>query len=121
MSRNPGLYRFLPGDKYFNALYENPGFGNRWIGIKLIGVHTNRSAIGARIRSLLQENDRQQSIFKHVNSGGSFGANPLRQTIGLGSAPGIDLLEVYWPTSGLTDTFRDVAVDQFIQITEGSG
>ena len=77
---------FLPGDKYFNVAFENPGFGNHWIGVELVGVRSNRSAIGARIRAEVVENGRRRSIYKHVNSGGSFGANPLRQTIGLGEA-----------------------------------
>ena len=109
---------FLPGDKYYNALFENPGFGNHWISVKLVGVRSNRSAIGARIHLKVTENGKQRSIYKHVNSGGSFGSNPLRQTIGLGKAQKIDVLEVYWPTTKQTQTFRDLSVDQFIQITE---
>ena len=108
-----------PGDKFSDALYENPGFGNHWITIKLIGTRSNRSAIGARIRVQVLEKGKRRSIYKHVNSGGSFGANPLRQTIGLGKASKIELLEVYWLTTDLTQTFRDVPVDQFIRIVEG--
>ncbi len=110
---------FFPGDKYYNALFENPGFGNHWISIKLVGVRSNRSAIGARIHLQVTENGKQRSIYKHVNSGGSFGANPLRQTIGLGKASRIEILEVYWPTTKQTQTFRNLPVDRFIQITEG--
>jgi hypothetical protein len=58
-------------------------------------------------------------VYKWVNSGGSFGANPLRQEIGLGKAEKIDTLEIYWPTSDTTQRFDDVAVNQFIEITEG--
>ena len=109
----------FPGDKFSDALYENPGFGNHWITIKLIGTRSNRSAIGARIRLEVIENDRRRSIYNHVNSGGSFGANPLSRTIGLGKASRVDLLEVYWPTTNLTQTFREVPIDQFIRIVEG--
>lgn len=52
-------------------------------------------------------------------AGGSFGANPLRQTIGLGRSDRIDTLEVFWPTSSLTQTFHDVPVDRAIRIVEG--
>jgi hypothetical protein len=76
----------FPGDKYHNVLYENPGFGNHFITVKLVGIHSNRSAIGARIHIEIVEDDKRRSIYKYVNSGGSFGANPLRQTIGMGSA-----------------------------------
>ncbi len=108
-----------PGDKYYDALFENPGFGNHWITIKLEGRQSNRSAIGARIRADIQENGATRSVYKWVNSGGSFGGNPLRQTLGLGQAERIQRLEIYWPTSDLTQTFEDVAVDQFIHVVEG--
>ena len=109
----------LPGDAYGNVLYENPGFDNHWIAIQLVGVRSNRSAIGTRIHVQVIENDVRRSIYKHVNSGGTFGANPLRQTVGLGKASRIVVLEVFWPTTGLTQTFRDVPFDQFIRIVEG--
>ena len=108
-----------PGDRFGNVLYENPGFGNNWITIKLVGVDSNRSAIGARIRADVIEDETRRSIYRHVNSGGSFGANPLRQTIGIGKASRIELLEVFWPTTGATQTFSDVPVGQIIQIVEG--
>lgn len=111
---------FFPGDKFYDALFENPGFGNHWITVKLVGVQSNRSAIGARIHVKVIENGQSRSIYKHVNSGGSFGANPLQQTIGLGNSTKIESLEVDWPTTGKTQTFRNVPLDQFIQITEGN-
>jgi len=107
------------GDGYWNALFENPGFGNHWLTLKLEGKQSNRCAIGARIRAEIRENGVRRSVYKWVNSGGSFGANPLRQQIGLGKAAKIDVLEIFWPTSNQTQRFRDVAVDQFLQITEG--
>ena len=108
-----------PGDRFGNVLYENPGFGNSWITIKLVGMRSNRSAIGARIRAEVVEDETRRSIYRYVNSGGSFGANPLRQTIGLGKTSRIELLEVFWPTTGVTQTFSDLPVDQIIQIVEG--
>ena len=62
---------------------------------------------------------RELRAYKHVNSGGSFGANSLRQTIGLGASSEVETLEVFWPTTGVSQTFRDVPVDGFIQIVEG--
>ena len=109
----------FPGDKFNDALYENPGFQNHWITIHVIGIHGNRSAIGARIRIDVVEDDTTRTIYKHVNSGGSFGANPLRQTIGLGRAKGIERLEIFWPTTGRTQTFRNIPMDQTIRIVEG--
>lgn len=108
-----------PGDAYHNALYENPGFGNHWITIEAVGERSNRSAIGARLHAEIVEDGRRRSVYRFVDSGGSFGANPLRQTIGLGKAARIAQLEVFWPTTGLTQTFRDVPADRMIRIAEG--
>lgn len=108
-----------PGDRFGNVLYRNPGSGNHWIAIRLVGVRSNRSAIGARIRAGIVDGGRRRAVYRHVNSGGSFGANPLRQTLGLGQASRIEELEVFWPASGLTQTFTDLPVDRFIRITEG--
>ncbi|MCA9139671.1 MAG: CRTAC1 family protein [Planctomycetales bacterium] len=103
------------GDAYGNSLFENPGFGNHWITIKLVGTESNRCAIGARLRVDLGD----RSIWRWVNSGGSFGCNPLRQQIGIGKETRISKLEIYWPTSDTTQVFEDVDADQFIRITEG--
>jgi hypothetical protein len=105
------------GDKYHNILFHNPGQGNHWLTVKLIGKKTNRAAIGARIK-VVTAGDKPLTVHRHVSSGSSFGANPLQQTIGLAKADRIALLEITWPTSGTTQVFRDIAADQFIEITE---
>jgi hypothetical protein len=107
-----------PGDAFGDVLFENPGFGNRWIRVKLVGVKSNRSAIGARIKAIVKEGDASREIVRWVNSGGTFGANPLAQQIGLGKATSLERLEVYWPTSDTTQTFQP-EMDSSIEITEG--
>lgn len=62
--------------------------------------------------------DKPLTVHRHVSSGSSFGGNPLEQTIGLGSADRVTQLEIHWPTSGTTQIFRDLAVNQAIEITE---
>jgi tetratricopeptide (TPR) repeat protein len=109
----------FPGDAFGNALFENPGFDNHWIKLALVGVESNRAAIGARIRIEITEEGKARSIFTHVDTGGSFGSNPLRREIGLGRASKIDVLEIFWPTTGKTQRFEDVDAGQLIEITEG--
>jgi hypothetical protein len=109
----------VPGDAFGNVLFENPGFGAHWIKLKLVGRRSNRSAIGTRIRLELRERGKRRSIYRHVSSGGSFGANPLRQEIGLGGAATVDVLEVFWPAGNTTQVFRDVAADRLVEIHEG--
>ena len=108
------------GDVFGNALFENPGFGNHWIAVRLVGVDSNRSAIGARIQAVIREDGTTRSVYKWVNSGGSFGANPLRQHLGLGQAESVDLLEIYWPSSDTSQQFRNVRADQILEVTEHS-
>jgi len=109
----------VPGDAHAFRLYENPGNGNHWINLHLVGVKSNRSAIGARIRVVVADEDKtQRSIYRTVGSGGSFGASPLEQHIGLGKAARIVSVEIWWPTSNTHQTFTDVTMDQFLEIKE---
>ncbi|MGY8690389.1 MAG: CRTAC1 family protein, partial [Verrucomicrobiales bacterium] len=108
-----------PVDKFHDALYENPGFENHWVKIRLIGTASNHFGIGARIHAEFDDHGKQRSVYRHVGSGSSFGANPLRQHIGLGKAAEITRLEVYWPTSNTRQMFTKVPVEQIIEVTEG--
>jgi hypothetical protein len=104
-------------DRYHNILFQNPGQGNHWLTVKLVGKKTNPAAIGARIK-VLTAGETPQTVYRHVSSGSSFGANPLQQTIGLAKADRVAILEIHWPTSGTTQVFRDIAADQAIEVTE---
>ena len=94
-----------------------PGQGNRWITVKLVGKKTNRAAIGARLE-VVTRGEKPLTVHRHVSSGSSFGANPLEQSIGLAKATRIARLEVTWPTTKTTQVFRDLDVNQAIEITE---
>jgi hypothetical protein len=108
-----------PGDAHAFRLFENPGHGNDWFGVKLVGVRSNRAAIGARIRVTVENADgTRRSIHRTVTSGGSFGASPLEQHIGLGRASRIVEVEVRWPASGTRQTFSDVPKNQVTEIRE---
>jgi hypothetical protein len=105
------------GDRYHNILFQNPGQGNNWLTVKLVGKKTNRAAIGARIK-VVTAGDKPLTVHRHVSSGSSFGANPLQQTIGLAKAERIVSFEISWPASGTTQVFHDLAVNQAIKVTE---
>ena len=105
------------GDKYHNILFQNPGQGNNWLSVKLVGKKTNRPAVGARIKAVTA-GVSPLTVHRHVSSGSSFGANPFEQHLGLGKAERVAVLEVYWPTSGTTQVFRDVPANRAIEITE---
>lgn len=86
------------GDNFMNALFVNPGFKNQWVKIKLIGVSSNKSAIGAKLRfNVLDEKGNRKSFFNKVGSGASFGANSLTVHQGLGDCQTLESLELTWP------------------------
>jgi hypothetical protein len=105
------------GDKYHNILFQNPGQGNNWLTVKLVGTKSNRAAIGARIK-VVTAAEKPLIIHRHVSSGSSWGANPLEQHIGLAKADRVSTLEIHWPTSGTTQVFRDIPANQAIEVTE---
>jgi hypothetical protein len=110
----------VPGDRQSARLFENPGNGNTWLTVRLEGQKTNRAAVGARIRVTVQPGTAgARSIYRTVSSGGSFGASPLEQHIGLGEATSLVNVEVWWPATGIRQTFSAVATNQIIDIKEG--
>ncbi len=90
-----------------------PPAGN-WVLFKLVGVKSNRSAIGARVRlnagGLVQIGE--------VRSGGSYlSQSDLRLHFGLAAARRIDWLEINWP-SGAHQVEKNLLVNQVITIRE---
>ncbi len=110
-----GMFR---GDSFGDVLFANPGSGAHWLEVRLVGTRANRSAIGAHLRADIVEAGRSRSIHRVVGSGGSFGANPLRQWIGLGQARRVDVLEITWPGNRQTQVLRNVAADRRLEIVE---
>ena len=111
-----------PGDKYADALFENPGHGNDWLAIRLVGTKTNRAAIGARIRVVLgneSSDGNEAQRVRWVSSGGSFGSSPLLQHIGLGRKAQVKRVEVEWPTSRTRQVVQGVPLNRFIEVIEG--
>jgi len=108
----------VPSDKHATMLFKNPGNGNDWISMKLVGVKSNRAALGARIKVTVENARERRSIHRVVGSGGSFGASPFQQHVGLGKAARIESVEIWWPTSNTRQIFRNVDKNQFIEIKE---
>ena len=105
-------------DTFRNALYLNPGHGNRRLTVILEGTRSNRSAIGARLTVEIEtKTGTVRTIHRRVGTGGSFGSSTLRQEIGLGQAVSIRSLNVKWP-SGATTSLNDLEVDQTIRVKE---
>ena len=89
---------------------------NHWLKVKLLGVKSNRSAIGGRV-TVAYGGKRQA---REVMSQSSFySSNDPRLHFGLGGAATADV-EVRWPT-GEKQTFRALAADRLVTIQEEKG
>jgi len=99
------------------SLLRNDVTGNNhWIKLKLIGVKSNRSAIGARVT--VRYGDKRQA--QEVLSQSSYlSVNDSRLHFGLGGVSVVDV-EVRWPL-GQVEKLSGVGADQLIYVTEGFG
>ena len=112
-------------DAFVNNMNEPPSLlrndteaSGGFLSVKLAGVQSNRSAIGARVavtaggREMVQE----------VRSGSSFMSHSdFRLHFGLGSAKIVERITIDWPYPESREKIEDVAINQFITITEGKG
>jgi enediyne biosynthesis protein E4 len=87
-----------------------------WIKVKLEGVKSNRSAIGARVLARYGGKVQAQSL---LSQSSFYSCNDPRLHFGLGAATVVDL-EVHWP-NGLTETFKHLPANQLVTLREGTG
>ncbi len=95
-----------------------------WVKFKLIGVKSNRTAIGARVKVTAnpEPGNSQAKAFTQmaeVASGGSyFSQSDLRLHFGLGAALNVDKVEIRWP-SGQIDTLTALDANKLYTVQEG--
>jgi len=90
--------------------------GNRWIKIRLEGVKSNRSAIGARVLARYGGKVQAQEV---LSQSGYLSASDPRLHFGLGTATTADI-EIHWPL-GLVERYATLAAGQLVTIREGEG
>ncbi len=88
--------------------------GNHWLKVKLTGVKSNRTGLGARVVVTVGERKQAQAVLSQTSY---YSHDDLRLHFGLGDKLKADRIDVYWP-SGQTDTLKDVKADQIIKIKE---
>jgi hypothetical protein len=101
-------------------LYENlTPPQHAFLTVTLKGTAANRQGIGARVTVTAGCVTQVREI---PGGGGTFGAQVgAFAHFGLGDAQRVDRLEVRWPTQPPhVEVFTDVAVNQFLTVTEGS-
>jgi hypothetical protein len=102
-------------------LFMNEGGNARaWLGVRLVGRASNRSALGARVRV----KGPYGMMIDEVRSGSSYQSqSDLRLHFGLGAMePGAQApeIEVRWP-SGAVQTVKPPGINRVIAIVEGEG
>jgi hypothetical protein len=103
-----------------NVLFENPGNGNNFIGLLLKGCKSDKSCVGARIEVVITEGKTQRHIYRTVSTGGSFGSNSYRQLIGIGKTSMVDQIDIYYPTTGIHQTFKNTIANKYYRVNECS-
>ena len=104
-----------PGDLLTMNVYCPTEVPGSYLNIRLKGVKSNRSAIGARLTLHAAGLAPQM---REVSGGSNFGCLPFEQHFGLGAAATADSLDIRWP-SGLKQTMTDLPINRTIEIIEG--
>ena len=99
------------------SLLRNDMTGNgHWLKVKLIGVKSNRTALGARVTVHYAGKKQAQEV---LSQSSFYSVNDLRLHFGLGAAEKADL-DVRWP-NGATERLTAVSADRLVTIREGAG
>ena len=96
-------------------LYRNDGGNkNNWLQVRLEGVKSNRSAIGAVVR--IESDSGKQ--WQMVHSGSSYcSQSDLALTFGLGADTSVKSLQIEWP-SGSKQKLENIKARQTLRIKE---
>ena len=87
-----------------------------WLKVKLVGVQSNRSAIGATVIASYGARKQAQAV---LAQSGYLSVNERRLHFGLGDSTSAKL-EIRWP-SGLRESVATVPADRLVTIREGAG
>jgi hypothetical protein len=99
------------------SLYYNTAPVGNFISLQLIGLKSNRAALGAQV-TFEQDGDKHE---KEVRSGDGFiSQSDLRVHFGLGKAAKAEKIVIRWP-NGLVETLKDLSANQYYVVREGSG
>jgi hypothetical protein len=88
----------------------------QWLKVLLVGVKSNRSAIGARVTAHYGGRTQTQDVSAQSSF---YSANDRRLHFGLGDARTADLT-IRWP-NGQTEKIAGVQADHLVVVREGSG
>lgn len=98
------------------SLLRNETTAGNWLQVKLEGVKSNRSAIGARVIATYGGRRQAKAVLSQTSF---YSADDLRLHFGLGTAETADL-EIHWP-GGAVEGVAKVAAGRTVNIREGGG
>ena len=93
------------------------GNRNHWVGLRLVGK-SGRDMLGAQVQIAISEG---KVLHRRVRTDGSYlCGNDPRVLVGLGSSAQVKAVRVRWP-SGVVEEWKDVGIDRYSVLVEGSG
>jgi hypothetical protein len=99
-----------------SLLRNDTAGGGHWLKVRLVGVKSNRSAIGATVIATYGGRKQAQAVAAQSSY---LSVNDRRLHFGLGAASTADL-EIRWP-SGFHEQIKAVGCDRLVTIREGEG
>jgi hypothetical protein len=103
-------------DRPSELIRNDGGNRNHWLMLDLIGTHSNRDALGARVT--VRVGDLRQIREKRSASGYLSQSDP-RLHFGLGETMRVDEVEIRWPR-GTIQRLTDVQTDRILSVQEPS-
>lgn len=101
-----------------NTLLINNGNSNNWLKIKLIGIQSNKSAIGAKVKIKANIDGIETWQIREIRSqSGYAGQNSMIAHFGLLDAEKVDSLVIHWPAGG-TQILENIEVNQLLTLSE---
>ncbi|HEY1337799.1 MAG TPA: CRTAC1 family protein [Bryobacteraceae bacterium] len=99
------------------SLLRNDRSGSdHWLKVKLEGVKSNRSAIGAQVVASFGDRKQAQAVLAQSSY---LSVNDKRLHFGLGAEKSASV-DILWPNGG-REQLKDLAADQMVTIREGVG
>src|SRR5207247_9401318 len=99
------------------SLLRNDTSGtNHWLKVRLVGVESNRSAIGATVVVTYGDRRQAQAVLAQTSY---LSVNDRRLHFGLGAETKAGI-EIRWP-NGRQEKIEGVAADRLVVVREGAG
>ncbi len=104
------------GGAMLTTLMKNMSGDNHWLHVKLEGVASNRSGIGAQVK--IYADGKQQ--MRMVRGGDGYKMDTLPVEFGLGTSVEVDSMFIHWP-NGTLQRVNCIPADTLITVVESSG